>query len=89
MKHAGKACLDGLEPLLLNLRAISALKEKGRGVFYVKSKAWLHFHEDPAGSFADLWDGRQWLRFEVDSRTQQKTMLAALRKSLQTASRTR
>ena len=82
MKHAGKACLDSLEPLLVRLRAILALKEKGRGVFYVKSKAWLHFHEDPAGTFADVWNSRQWQRFQVDSKTQQATMLAALKKSL-------
>jgi hypothetical protein len=54
MKHAGPATLDALEPLLIRLRAIDGLREKGRGVFYVKSRACLHFHEDPAGLFADI-----------------------------------
>ena len=25
-----------------------------RGVFYIKSRAFLHFHEDPAGFFCDI-----------------------------------
>ena len=56
MRHARPAALDGLEPLLARLREIGPLKEKGRGVFYLRSRAFLHFHEDPAGLFADLRD---------------------------------
>jgi hypothetical protein len=54
MKHAGPAALDQIEPLLERLRAMGGLKERARGVFYWKSRAFLHFHEDPAGLFADL-----------------------------------
>jgi hypothetical protein len=54
MKHAGAAALDSLEPLLIRIRAHAALKEKSRGCFYLKQKGFLHFHEDPAGMFADL-----------------------------------
>ena len=54
MKHAGSAALDSLEPLLERLRAITALKERSRGVFYLKSRAFLHFHEDPTGLYADI-----------------------------------
>lgn len=54
MRHAGPAALDVLEPLLAALRALPGLNEKKRGVFYAKSRAFLHFHEDPAGLFADL-----------------------------------
>ncbi len=54
MKHAGPATLDAVEPLLAQLRALGALRETKRGVFYLKSRAFLHFHEDPAGLFADL-----------------------------------
>ena len=39
MKHAGAAALDRLEGLLAAARASGALKEKGRGVFYLKSRA--------------------------------------------------
>jgi hypothetical protein len=68
MRHAGAAALDRLEPLLAAIRATSALKEKSRGVFYLKSKAYLHFHEDPAGLFADVRaaDGKDFDRLKVD-----------------------
>ena len=33
------------------------LKEKKRGTFYLKSRGFLHFHQDPAGFFADVRDG--------------------------------
>jgi hypothetical protein len=54
MKHAGAAALDRLEDLLAAIRRRSCLREKARGVFYLKSRAFLHFHEDPAGLFADI-----------------------------------
>lgn len=54
MRHARAEALDLLEPLLVRLRAFDALQERGRGVFYVRSRAFLHFHEDPAGLFADV-----------------------------------
>ena len=68
MKHAGAAALDRLEPLLQQIRARGGLKEKSRGVFYRGSKAFLHFHEDPAGLFADVRaaDGRDFDRLKVD-----------------------
>jgi len=56
MKHITPALLDTLEPLLIELRSIAGLKEKSRGVFYRKSRAFLHFHEDPKGLFADIRD---------------------------------
>lgn len=68
MKHAGAAALDQLEPLLTQIRAFGGLKEKSRGVFYLRARAFLHFHEDPAGLFADLRqpDGDDFDRFRVD-----------------------
>ncbi len=56
MKHISPEGLDRIEPLLQSIRKLNAegLKEKKRGVWYRKSKAFLHFHEDPAGIFADL-----------------------------------
>jgi hypothetical protein len=54
VKHATAAALDRLEPLLADLRELPGLKEKSRGVFYRKSSAFLHFHEDAAGLFADI-----------------------------------
>jgi len=82
MKHAGTAVLDALEPLLQRIRACPALREKSRGVFYLKSRAYLHFHEDPAGVFADIRarDGRDFDRFKVDDAGEAELMarIAAL-----------
>jgi hypothetical protein len=66
MKHAGPTALDALEPLLTDLRTLG-LQERARGVFYRKSRAFLHFHEDPTGLFADIRneDGGDFDRLEV------------------------
>jgi hypothetical protein len=69
MKHAGAAALDQLEPLLGRIRASGGLREKSRGVFYLKSRAYLHFHEDPAGIFVDIRaaDGKDFDRMKLDA----------------------
>jgi len=78
MKHAGAAALDQLEPLLGRLRAFTGLSERGRGVFYRRSRAFLHFHEDPAGLFADLRsaDGAGFVRLAVNSADEQALLLS-------------
>jgi hypothetical protein len=75
MKHAGRAALDALSDLLVNLRAKTGLVEKRPGIFYVKGKAYLHFHEDRAGLFADLRQGGDWLRFPVNSSDERAELL--------------
>jgi hypothetical protein len=83
MRHITPEQLDRLEPLLAALRRIPALKEKKRGVFYRKSRAFLHFHEDPAGLFADLrLDGPDFERFEVTSRASQEALVKRIRAAL-------
>lgn len=57
MRHARDQDLDRLEPLLAELRALPGMVEKKRGVFYRKSRSFLHFHEDPKGLFADIGGG--------------------------------
>ncbi len=68
MKHAGPAALDQLEPLLERIRAAGGLREKSRGIFYLKSRAFLHFHEDRAGMFVDIRaaDGKDFDRLKLD-----------------------
>jgi hypothetical protein len=68
VKHAGAAVLDQLEPLLDRIRARGVLREKSRGIFYLKSRAYLHFHEDPAGVFVDIRaaDGKDFDRMKLD-----------------------
>ena len=75
MKHAGPDALDQLEPVLAEIRKLDGLKEKKRGSFYF-GKVWLlHFHEDPAGLFADLQDGDEFVRLPVNTKTQTRTFL--------------
>jgi len=54
MKHASASTIQKLRPLLEQIRNIEGLKEKAPGVYYLKSKAFLHFHEDGAQIFADV-----------------------------------
>ncbi len=84
MKHATASALDRLEPLLEQLRALPGMKERSRGVFYRKSKAFLHFHEDPKGLFADLRDaaGKDFDRFDVTAATGETALVAAARTRL-------
>ena len=75
MKHAGSNTLDRIEPLLDRLRSVPELKEPRRGVFYHAGRAFLHFHEDPDGIFADLRPQDEWLRLPVDSSDDQELLV--------------
>jgi hypothetical protein len=85
MKHAGPDALASLETLLKDLRALPALSERRPGVFYRGSKAFLHFHEDDAGLFADFRfaDGSDFERLRVSTAAERKRLLALVRKGLQ------
>ena len=76
MKHAGAVALDGIEPLLAKIRATGVLKEKSRGIFYLKARAYLHFHEDPAGMFADIraLDGKDFDRLKLDRKAEREIL---------------
>jgi hypothetical protein len=76
VKHAGAASLDLLEGLLRQIRSRPGLKEKSRGVFYFRSRAILHFHEDAAGLFADLRTQADWDRYPVNTTAEQLALLA-------------
>jgi len=67
MKHAGENALDNLEPVLQDLRGFAGVREKKRGVFYRRSAAFIHFHEDPAGVFADVRIAGRWTRLPVNT----------------------
>jgi broad specificity phosphatase PhoE len=78
MKHATK---DGLVPfvhLLDKIRLEPRLKEWSFGIFYLDGKAFLQFHEDPRGLFADLRGPDDWERFPVGARQQQTQLLARI-----------
>ena len=82
MKHAGTAALDALEDLLSAVRARGGLREPRRGVFYRRGRAWLHFHEDGAGLFADLRVGTDWQRFPVTTAAARAALLGMIDRSL-------
>jgi hypothetical protein len=79
VKHAGKAALDQLESLLIELRNVEGLVEKKRGIFYRKSAAFLHFHEDPSGLYADLRLGGNFDRYPVETGSERSTLLELIR----------
>jgi hypothetical protein len=83
MKHAGPDSLSRVGPLLGGLRAIGHLTERKPGIFYLRSSAFLHFHEDPQGLFADVkLDGKAFARFAVDSPAQQEKLLSSVQRAL-------
>jgi hypothetical protein len=82
MKHATSAALAGLSELLDQIRIRDGLKEKKLGIFYRKSKSFLHFHEDPAGLFADLSTGADFDRYRVNTRPEWNVLLAAIDRAI-------
>lgn len=82
MKHAGPGALDQLEPVLAKLRKLDGIRERKRGAFYRGSSAFLHFHEDPAGFFADLKVADDFVRFPVNSGAEVKKLLARAARAL-------
>jgi len=75
VKHAGPDTLVRIAPLLDELRARPALRERRPGIFELKSRAFLHFHDDPAGIFADVRLGPDFVRLPVSSRSEQADLL--------------
>ncbi len=86
MKHASYVALDALEGLLNQLRLVGGLTERKRGVFYRRSSAFLHFHEDLAGFFADLRIGPGWERLPVNGPKERRALVALVRSELSRAS---
>jgi hypothetical protein len=75
MKHAGREALEQIEPVLKEIRKLDGVKEKTPGAFYRGSIAFLHFHEDPAGMFADLKIDGDFQRFPINTTTQTQALL--------------
>ena len=82
MRHVTEHGLDELERLLARLRTVEGLVEKKRGVFYRRSKAFLHFHEDPSGLHADVRLGDSFERLRVQTQKERATLLAAVRRAI-------
>jgi hypothetical protein len=82
MKHAGEAALDRLEPLLRELRGMPSLREKTRGTFSRGGRAFVHFHDDAAGLFADVRFHEEFERFDVTRAADQRRFARSIREVL-------
>lgn len=81
MKHATEETLLKYKSLLSKIRAIDGLKEKKPGIYYVKSKAFLHFHEDSGGLFADVrLTPPEFDRLPATTKRDQAALVGAIRK---------
>jgi hypothetical protein len=79
MRHATAETLKGLGPLLDEVRSVPGLVEKKTGIFYRKSKAFLHFHEDPSGLHADVRFGVDFERVRVETSAERESLMARIK----------
>jgi len=82
VKHAGESALDRLEPLLRALREMPALREKSRGTFYRGARAFVHFHEDRTGLYADVRFADEFDRIDVTTVAKQQRLARRIRAAL-------
>jgi hypothetical protein len=85
MRHATSADLERIDALLESLRSLSGLVEKSPGVFYRRSRAFVHFHADPAGLFADARlraDDDDFVRLRVTTQAEQARFLRQVRQAV-------
>jgi len=88
MKHATPTTLRLIDDLLRQVRRRPELRERTPGSFYFKSKGYLHFHEDPAGIFADVkLDHVDFTRMRVSTAAEQRKLIKEMDRSLAAASR--
>jgi hypothetical protein len=84
MRHASAEDLEPIDELVVALRETGALTEKGPGVFYRRSKAFLHFHVDPTGLYADVRTdpSADFERVRVTTKAEQRRLLTSVRRAL-------
>jgi hypothetical protein len=84
MLHATESTLAKYSALFDSLRALNGLIEKRPGVFYRQSKAFLHFHEDPTGLYADLRvdANGDFARIRAESWVEQSTLIETISAAL-------
>ncbi|NEQ54820.1 MAG: hypothetical protein F6K11_32645 [Leptolyngbya sp. SIO3F4] len=83
MKHASEKTITALAPLLEQIRPLPGLKEKKPGIFYRKSRAFLHFHEDNDKIYADVrLQEPDFQRFPVTTQDEQSIFLKTVQESI-------
>ncbi len=85
MRHITPGRLSDVAALLDELRRVDGLQERSPGIFYVRGRAFLHFHEDGDDVYADVrLDGAAFDRRRVTTRREQTALAAAVRRALRT-----
>jgi len=79
MRHAGPATLAALRDLLRDLATVPGLIERRPGIFYRAGRAFLHFHDDPAGIFADVRAGDDFERLRVTTARERRALVRRVR----------
>lgn len=78
MKRISPEGLDTLHSLLVSLRSIPQIVERKPGVFYCRSKAFLHFHEEKGELYADISTADGWVRYPVNNFSDITKLLTAV-----------
>jgi aerobic-type carbon monoxide dehydrogenase small subunit (CoxS/CutS family) len=87
MRHVTAADLDRLEPLLAQLRSMGTLRERNRGTFTRKSRAFLHFHADGDELFADIRFADEFERHRVTTAEERDRLLRAIERAVEPPAR--
>ena len=83
MKHATTETIARIEPLLNRIRNFSELEEKKPGIYYFKSSAFLHFHEDGNQLYADVkLEPPDFERLPVTTNDQQDRLIRLIREKV-------
>ena len=82
MRHASTETIEALEDLITALRGIDGITEKRPGAFSRGSRAFLHFHDDPTGYYADVRFGSDFERMRVTTRREQRALVSRIRSEL-------
>ena len=79
MRHAGDPDLDRVDDLLARLRELEPLKERKRGNFQYRTRAFLHFHADGEDLYADVrLDDVDFERRRVTTTEEQADLVSAV-----------
>lgn len=83
MKHATPKTIERLSGLCEQIRSHPELRERKPGVFYRRSKAFLHFHEDGDKVYADVrLSGPDFERFPCTTAREQAKVVKAIKTAL-------
>jgi hypothetical protein len=83
MRHARSDDLELVNDLLAKLRAVPGLVERKPGTFYRGSRAFLHFHRDPSGMYADVRLAEpDFVRMRVTTAREQARLMARVRETV-------